>query len=307
MQCLGRMLYFSRSKKCALRSDYPNNIAALSSFVLIRALSGLNMNRSSARKLRLRFSLQRMLVFLVLASALFGVLWQNWWLPWQCQRRAVEQIRSRCGMGGVEFGDFRYEASDNFPFWKRTLASWLGKDSVARVTHAFSEGTGEPIDISCWRSLPSVERVGFDRALIDDLGPIAEFKRLKEFRVYQAGERPPVGKSGLEVLGSCPSLETIRLTSCGFPMNDEVLNSICNAKLLKELTFDPWQCTNLRPLLRLQRLERLEILQYYAPSTTDLTSTGHRFNHLLATPEPIMIWVTVASGVVVAILWRRFA
>ena len=228
------------------------------------------MNKPFLRNYRLRFSLRNMLVVLVLISLSFGLLWQKWWIPWQRQMRAVRLIDSRVNVGGIEFGNRRYEPIDDLPMWKKTLANWLGRDSVARVTLAFSEGTGEFIDISCWKDLPSVERVVFDRALVKDLSPIAGFRKLKEFKIYQTGSNLEPGNAGLEVLGTCPNLETIHLTSCRFPMNDETLDSVCNARSIRKLRFDPRDCTNLKPLLQLHQLEDLEIRLYTAPYRTDL-------------------------------------
>ena len=209
-----------------------------------------------------------------LAAVCLGCLWRSWVLPWQNQRRAVDLIRAHNGMGGVEFGEYRYEPMDEFPFWKRTLADWLGRDSVARVALAFSDGTGELIDISCWKDLPSVERVSFDRALIENLSPIAGFNRLKSFSIYQCGCTPPKGKRGLEVLGTCPNLESVRLTSSQFPMNDEVLASICKARNLREFEFATWDCTKLDPLLNLHKLETLKVWLDTPPYVVDLRAIG---------------------------------
>ncbi len=220
-----------------------------------------------------------MLISAITASTCFGVLWQCWWVPSENQRQAVQLINSRWNAGGVEFGEYRYEPMDDFPWWKRTAADWFGKDAVARVTLAFSEGTGEMIDISCWKQLPSVERVGFDRAIIDDLSALKGFKALKEFYVYQAGVLPTSEKPGLEVLGTCPQLESIKLTSCKFPMNDDVLNSICDASQIREFHFEPRDCTNLSPLRRLSKLEELSLTIW--PSTkakvTNLQAIGDLF------------------------------
>jgi len=233
-----------------------------------------------------------MLVILILGSACFGVLWKNWWLPWQSQKNAVQLINARCGMGGVEFGDVRYESMDEFPQWKRALAKWFGKDSVARVDLAFCDGTGEIIDIECWKGLPSVERVGFDRTLIEDLGPIAGFKKLKSFRVFQCGCTPAKGKHGLEVLGGCPILESVKLTFCNFPIDDKILESICSAKNLREFEFDPSKCTNLKPLLNLSKLESLTIWLESPPCLVDLDAIAE-----LSNLNELSIWVSSRNNV----------
>jgi hypothetical protein len=244
-------------------------------------------NNKQRFRLPIRFSLRSMFIFLFLTSACFGILWQNWWIPWQSQRQGVELIDSRYGMGGIEFGDYQYESMESFPPWKRTLANWFGKDSVTRVTTAFSDGTGELIDISCWHKLPCVEKVRFDRAIIEDLAPIANFKCLKEFTVFQAGDATPPGKSGLEVLGTCPNLESIRLTSSGFPMSDDTLNSICNATKIKELEFDPWNCSSLKSLARLRELEQLKIWLTRPQYAADLDTIGD-----LSNLKELSIWVS---------------
>jgi len=104
---------------------------------------------------------------LTIVTIVFGCLFNFWWLPWQEQKDAVHLIKSRLGMGEGEMGDYKYESMEEFPWWKREFASRLGRDSVARVTTAYSEGTGYPIDISAWKGLKGVETVSFDRALVE--------------------------------------------------------------------------------------------------------------------------------------------
>ncbi len=219
---------------------------------------------NKAKPTRLRFGLRSLLVGITFISILFGCLWDFWWLPSQQQRKAVEQIDSRNGYGdgGVEYGDYQYEPMDNFPFWKTKLAQWFGKDSVTRVTVAFSDGTGAPIDISPWEGLKRVERVGFDHAIVDDLSVLRNFKGLKHFSVFQSGDPAPPGKAGLEVLGDAPYLETVKLHESGFTFNDMVFESICNARTIRHFEFASEGLTDLSPLGNLKQLEELYIFSY---------------------------------------------
>ena len=160
-------------------------------------------------------------------------------------------------MGEGEMGDYKYEPMDDFPWWKTKLASWLGRDSVARVTTAFSDGTGTPIDISAWKGLKGVENVGFDHALVDDLSVLKGLPRLRKFNAFQAGNNPNPG-NGLEVLGECKCLEHVSLLS-SFQMNDKVLDAMCNAENIRYLKFDMQEVTDLSALKRLRHIEELTI------------------------------------------------
>lgn len=193
----------------------------------------------------------------------------------------MELIDSRWGYGGVEYGEYRYEPMDGFPWWKKKLGEWLGRDAVARVNLAFSDGSGEAIDISAWEGLKYVERVGFDHAIVDDLSVLKHLKKLKHFSVFQAGDPAPPGKVGLEVLGSCPQLETVRLSESGFTFNDQVFDSICDAQTIRQFKFEYARGQNRRlttfaPLERLKNLEELDIYIYcrYTEPPQSLAAIG---------------------------------
>ena len=207
------------------------------------------------RRYRIRFGMRTLFAALTVAILVFACLFNFWWLPWQEQKDTVDLIKSRLGMGEGEMGDYKYESMEEFPWWKREFASRLGRDSVSRVTTAYSEGTGYPIDISAWKGLKGVETVSFDRALVDDLSVLKELPRLRIFKAFQVGTNPAPGK-GLEVLGQCQKLEHVSLQS-SFPMNDDVLDSLCKADNIRFLKFDANQVRDLSPLAKLPNLEEL--------------------------------------------------
>ena len=217
---------------------------------------------TNARKkaLRIRFGLKSLFALLTLISILFGCLWNVWWIPWQHQKASVELIESRWDLGLEDqgLGDYQYESMDKFPWWKKQLAAWLGRDSVARVTRVFSENDIGVVDISTWKGLGSVEYVGFDRATVNDLSVLENFQYLKSFNAYQTSSKPGVDP-GLGVLGKCKRLENIKLTS-SFKLNDKSFDLICGASNIRCLNFEVEDCLrDLKPMARLQKLEELEI------------------------------------------------
>ena len=241
-------------------------------------MNDLQTDSPSPRKPRrlFRFGLKTVFILMTLCGILFGSLWNFWWLPSEEQRQAVELIDSRCGYGGVEYGDYRHEPMDDFPWWKKKVGDWFGRDTVARVTLAFSDGTGEPIDISAWEGLKHVERVGFDHAIVDDLAVLENFKKLNHFSVFQSGDPTPPGKVGLEVLALCPQLETVKLTESRFTFNDQVFDSICNAQTIRHFKFEYRGLNSLAPLGRLVHLEELNIYIYcrFSPPPPNLDAIG---------------------------------
>ena len=90
---------------------------------------------------------------------------------------------------------------------------------------------------------------------------------MKYFSVFQAGNLVPTGKVGLEVLGSCPQLETVKLSESGFTFDDQVFDSICDAQTIRHFKFEyarglNRRLTTLAPLERLKNLEELDIFIY---------------------------------------------
>ena len=204
-----------------------------------------------------RFGLRSFLLFTALIAIVVGLLHQRWYVPWQSQKEALGKIRaSEYG----EMGGFTYDSFDELPWWKQQIGDWLGKDSVTKVERLYAEGTGEPMDISAWAGITSVEYVGFDRAIVDDLSALRNLKNLKTFSVFQAGDRQREGQAGLEVLGTLKQLETVDLHASGFSMSTEILDSICDATSIKKFKFDSHQgVDDFAPLSKLKNLEELEL------------------------------------------------
>ena len=218
-----------------------------------------------------RFSLKSLLLLITLVAIGVGVLHQKWFVAWQAQKEAVRQIRAA---EDGQRGSFHYEPVDDLPWWKLKIGDWLGKDAVTRVVKLYAEGTGELMDISAWTGMPSVESVGFDRAIVEDLSALGSLRNLKTVYIFQAGARQRPGQVGLEVLGKLTRLESVEIISTQFSFNNEIFDSICDATSITKFSFDAYWIDDLSPLAKLENLKELRMTVFRGGELKDLSAIG---------------------------------
>jgi len=224
---------------------------------------------------RFRISLRSLAVVWLLIAICGGSLHQYWYLPWKEQKQAVTKINN--AMEGA-MGSVHYEPANELPWWKQQLSKWLGRDSVTRVAKLYADGTGKLMDISAWKGVKSVEHIGFDRAIVDDLSALRSLVNVKTVFIFQAGAKQGPGKAGLEVLGALKKLETVELHSSNFSFNNEIFDSMCDATTITKFSFYAHEenyksYLALPPLSKLKDLEDLEIwfsLQEISPQDLHL-------------------------------------